>query len=384
MKILEITEFSSGHCGVWTRVLAESKELVKLGNDVTIFSSNIEKGTCKEVKSEENIGKIKIKRFKTSWLDKITSLFTKNVRMWFLIDWPFKEKVIEEQKQYNPDIIITHLLHPHSSNILHSINYFKKINPKLKVIIVPHAPFNIDRGFMLNLLTKIWRFGALRNKLNNFDKIIAITQWEMPYLKELGVKENKIVYIPNGIPDEFFKQKQVKETKDVLFLGRIAPVKDLETLILAAKLLPSIDFSIVGPAEEDYFKKIKGLINKNNISNVKIYPQINNINKKIEFIDKHKIFVLPSKREAMPQVLLEALSRGKIVISSNTDGGKEIIKDGKTGFLFDIGNYEQLANLIDRCLKENMSNIEKNAKKDAEKYKWSVLIKKIENAYGLG
>ena len=41
------------------------------------------------------------------------------------------------------------------------------------------------------------------------DKIIAITRWEIPILIKLGVKKEKIAYIPNGIPDEFFKQKKV-------------------------------------------------------------------------------------------------------------------------------------------------------------------------------
>ena len=58
MKILELTEFSAGGCGVWARVLRESKEFIKLGHKVTVFSSNIEKGSDKTVKCEDCIDNI--------------------------------------------------------------------------------------------------------------------------------------------------------------------------------------------------------------------------------------------------------------------------------------------------------------------------------------
>jgi glycosyltransferase involved in cell wall biosynthesis len=52
-----------------------------------------------------------------------------------------------------------------------------------------------------------------KSTINKFDKIIAITKWEYPYLKKLGLKENKISYIPNGIPEQFFSQKAKKPGK---------------------------------------------------------------------------------------------------------------------------------------------------------------------------
>jgi len=110
------------------------------------------------------------------------------------------------------------------------------------------------------------------------------------------------------------------------------------------------------------------------LKNVHILPAVYDLKRKIRLIDEHKLFVLPSKREAMPQVILEAMSRGRITLASDTDGAKEIIKNNKTGFIFPSGNYKELAKLIVKSLNGNRF-IENNAKKEAEKYSWKILIK---------
>lgn len=370
LRIIEVCPFSAGICGVWARVFQESREFVKLGASVIVLSSDIEKGTEKRCELQEIKEMIEISRFKSK-----PSLLSKNVKYWFENQhfWQLKPNTIKKIEETNPDIIITHLLHPHSASISRLVKALKRDNKKLKIFIVPHAPFNVKRGFILDIATNLWRKFSGMN-LNHFDKVIAITQWEIPYLLKLGIKRENIVYIPNGVPEEFFIQKKEKENASVLFLGRISSVKNIETLIGAAKLLPKINFSIVGAAEPEYKQKLENHIKEKRISNIKIYPPVYNLKEKIKLIDANRIFVLPSKREAMPQVLIEAMSRGKIVLASKTDGAKEIIKDGKTGFLFDIGNEKQLADLIEENISGN-KQIQKQAEKEAEKYSWRKLIK---------
>jgi len=358
LKILEICPFSAGICGVWTRVLGESKEFLDRGygvEDVQVFSSDIIKGTHEYAESREKISGVSIKRFKSK-----SSILSANVK---------KFNFADELIKLRPNIVITHLFHPHSFTAL-------AICRKLKIpcYLVTHAPFNVKRRFPLNLVSSFYNALKVKPKLNQFTKVIAITKWELPYLEKLGIKKDKIIHIPNGIPEEFFKQKKIKPKKDVLFLGRIAPVKNLEILLKTAKLLPEISFSIVGSAEKEYLEKLRIILKQENISNVTIYPPVYDINKKIKLIDEHRIFVLPSKREAMPQVLLEAMARNKLVIASKTDGAKEIIREGKTGFFFEMGDFKGLGNLIKSNLAGN-NKIQKSAENEAKKYSWKSLIK---------
>jgi len=360
LKILEICPFSAGIGGVWQRVQQEA-DLLSKNHEVKVFSSDIVKGKNELAPGTGWYGKVFIQRFphKKSFISKNVNIFN------------FKLELLN----YNPDIVITHLLHPHSFKALEACQ-----EQNIPCYLVTHSPFDVKRPFPLKMATSIFYKAKVKPEINQFTKIITITKWELPHLKKLGVSEDKLVYIPNGIPQEFFTQPFSKPTKDVLFLGRIAPVKNLETLLESASNLPKINFTIVGSAEPKYLEKLNKIIKKHNLSNVKILPPIYDMKKKIQLIDNHKIFVLPSNREAMPQALIEAMSRGKIIIASKTDGAKEILEDNKTGFLFDINNSKQLSSLIQQNLKTPLS-IQNNAKLRSKEFAWSKLIKKYEELF---
>lgn len=377
MKILEITAFSAGFCGVGTRVFAESELLAKAGHEVYIFSSDIKRGTgrIETAKRYEKINSVHVFRFPTK------GKFGQNTFFWDYEKAAFRLK---------PDIIICHAYRQYYSTKA------LKIARKLRVpcFLVTHAPF-LDkklRSFKLNLAVSIYDTFIGKRILNKYTKILTITKWEIPSLLKLGVKRDKIIYTPNGIPEEFFKQKKLKtKPKDILFFGRIAPIKDIETLLIAFKLYQKktndnkTNLHLVGPIEEPYGAHIVQLIEKLKLKDlVKIIPPILDLKEKIKLLDKYELFILPSKREGMPQALAEAMARGNLIISSRTDGGKELINHGETGFLFDIGQELQLAELIEKTIKlstKEKQKIRKNAAKYVEQFKWSKLIEKIKQIY---
>ncbi|MEK6919105.1 MAG: glycosyltransferase family 4 protein [Nanoarchaeota archaeon] len=366
MKIIQICEFSSGICGVWSRVYQESRELVKKGHKVYVLSSNVNKSTEEIVSSYESKDGIEIYRFpsKTGVFDKLLS---KNVTY-----FDFKKRLID----INPDVVITHLIHPHSFKALKICKILNK-----PCLLVTHAPFNVPRSFPLNIATKIY-YSLNKRKIKSFSKIIAITNWEVPYLLSLGVPKEKIVIIPNSINDYFFKQKtRAFLGKKVLFFGRVAPVKDIETLVKAfikvSKDYHKLNLDITGPVENGY-EKIKLL------SSQKIYfnKSVEGINEKIAVLQDCDIFVLPSKREGLPISLIDAMSLGKVVISSKTDGGKEVITDGINGFLFSIGDYEELSSKIEQVLKigsKEIKLIQKNSRIRAKDFESKKVINTLNN-----
>ena len=74
---------------------------------------------------------------------------------------------------------------------------------------------------------------------------------------------------------------------------------------------------------------------------------INFQNNPYNYLNMADVFILTSKFEGLPNVLLEAQTLKKYVISSNCPTGpKEILKNGKCGDLFPVGDYEKLAELI--------------------------------------
>ncbi len=371
MKILEVTNYSAGIDGVWTRVKEEAGLFATKGHEVRIFSTNAIKGSPNSIaQKEESFDNILIKRFPARKLGGES-----------FMTWDFSQ----EAEAWKPDVIIAHAYrHPHT---LQALQIGKKIGAR--VYLVTHAPFvpgNMTRSFFAKLAVMYYdSFLGPSRKLKDFDGIIAITHWEIPYLKNLGLPENKIHYIPNGIPEDFFTQKKSKEQSKILFLGRIARIKNLETLIEAFSLIqeeyPEMVLELVGPGEKEYLDSLQTLVREKNLDNKIFFPgAILELPKKIKKIDSARIFVLPSLREAMPQALIEAMAREKIVIASKNPGSLDLIIEGKNGYLFSVGNPRELAEKIREALAGNPGikflDMKKAAKKSVEQFRWKEVITK--------
>ena len=370
MKILELTNYSAGICGVWQRVKQESLLLSKK-HQVVVFSSNRTKGSEEIAPEEDRLGKVKILRFKATKLGGESYM-----------QWDFEKKALK----YAPDIIIAHSYrHQHTTKAIKVAEKLREGGEKCKVFLVTHAPFIEEgtRSIIANLIVNFYDLTIGKKNINKFDKILHITRWEIPSLEQLGVKKEKLFYSPNGIPEEFFLTKNSsKEENKILFLGRVSPIKNLETLIRALSKIndKKIKLEIVGPAEPAYKHKLLELIKKLSLENRVIFlPAIYDTKEKIKKIDTCKIFVLPSKRESMPQALIEAMAREKIVIASNNQGTAELIQDKKNGLLFN--SERELIDILNNLKKTNTGEIKKRARKTVVKFKWGKIIKDLEGLF---
>ena len=356
-KILILVHYSAGICGVWQRAKVEAIEFKKRGYDVYVFSSNATKGNNNLAKSEEIYEGIKIKRFP----------FKKLGGEGYL-KWEFEKQAIK----FKPDIIIAH-----SYRQIHTekaLKIAKKINAKC--FLITHAPFVKNRPFFPRIIVKIKDYF---NNLNKFDKVIAISRWEIPLLLKLRCKKDKIVYIPNSIPNEFFTHKKSKQEKKVLYLGRIHPRKDIGTLMKGFKnsnLEKTHQLEIVGLKEELYYNQLLNLKNRLNLKLTFTEP-IFDLTEKIKKIDSAEIMVLPSKFEPFGIVFLEAMARGKIVIATKTQGSEELITEGVNGLKFDIGDYLQLRSLLNNLNSKESKNLEKSLSKNACEFAKNFQVSKI-------
>lgn len=371
-RILELVNFSAGICGVWARAREESSRLSKSGYEVRVFSSKATKGESKLACENDNVANIKIKRFSFKKLGGES-----------FMSWNFKKEALK----FCPDIIICHSYrHLHTLGALEIKEELKKKGRNCKVFLVTHAPFERtdSRTFLQRVIISLYDLFIGKKTINKFDKIIAITKWEIPYLKKLGVKDSKLVYIPNGIPEEFFKLKnQAREENKIFFLGRIAPIKNIEVLIKAMNLIKDkkIILDLIGPAEEAYKAKLIELVKEQKLEQrVFFHEAVYDVKEKISIIDSHKIFVLPSKSEGMPQVLIEALARGKIIIGNNIPAIRDLILEGKNGYIFN-DNEKSLANKLDLITDKKNNQIQENAINSVREFNWKIIIKKIENLF---
>ena len=175
------------------------------------------------------------------------------------------------------------------------------------------------------------------------------------------------------------KNFQFQKKLKILNIGRFTDQKDQITLLKSLNIIKNkIDFeaSIVGRGNLKI--KLQNYIEKKNLQkSVKLYDFVEN---PYPLIKQSNLFVLTSKFEGLPNVLLESLVLKKFIISSNCHTGpKEILLNGKGGLLFKVGDYKQLAEKIvyfsknqKKCLKLSKNSIKGlkrfDFKKNLEKY----------------
>jgi glycosyltransferase involved in cell wall biosynthesis len=192
--------------------------------------------------------------------------------------------------------------------------------------------------------------------------VIAIADFTRRYLIEAyKIPAEKVALIYQGTDTERFRhsKRALKEAKNrypiqgnaspiLGSIGSFEPRKGhpvlFEALVEVAKnALPDVHLMMVGdgPDESKLRKMAKSLGLGRNVS---FFPFTDEPNYIYEQLD---MTILPSlNKEGLPNVLLESMSMGVPVVSSNIGGIPEIVIDGETGFMVEPGNIPALADAI--------------------------------------
>ncbi len=166
------------------------------------------------------------------------------------------------------------------------------------------------------------------------------------------------VVISNGIDTQLFSKvptdalfetwKLPRDTKNILFVGRLHPEKNVETLIRSIPLIlikeKKVHLYIVGPGyQKDELRRLAASLFID--SHITFFGKVTDA-ELIMAYNACDVFVLPSIAELEGMVVLEAMACGKpIVISDSTDSAsKYFVRDN--GFLFSMYNPQDLADKV--------------------------------------
>lgn len=223
-------------------------------------------------------------------------------------------------------------------DIVHTNTAVIDIGPALaKRLEVPHVWhlrefINLDMGFKPFLGWK-----HLKNKIRMSDATISITQ---AIAKHYGLMNDGNTSKHYILFDAIRTKKSIKRNENKLpqmvFLGQLAPHKGPDMAIRAFCLFaqghPEYRLLLIGtPIEEDYVQKLKEMVPESVKNQVFFMGYVNHPD---EILAQSTSLLMCSQNEAQGRVTIEAMLLGCPVIGLDKGGTREIIRHGKTGWLF--------------------------------------------------
>lgn len=244
---------------------------------------------------------------------------------------------------------------------------------RAKCVIFSHGSyFNMERGFRFfqkNILIKKGFVLYLKWILQNANQIFLLDRDSMrdytPYNSNLVQVSNSIV-CPN-LPEEMHILTDGK-IRELLFVGRLSKDKRVEPIIRAISDMPNLRLTIVGSGEE-YNHLIKYESSQVHFTGAVPPSEVK------KYMERADILVMNSAFEGIPMTILEAISYGLPVISTNVGGIGEVLHFGQDSEETD-GTAEGIQAAI-RRIAAYYELYSKNAYENSKTYDYRQVNKKV-------
>jgi glycosyltransferase involved in cell wall biosynthesis len=380
MRILQVNKYNYIRGGAEKYFIEITKELRELGHQVAIFS----------MKHPKNISSDFDKYFVSRISFNEAGLKNKAIGPFrILFSFEARRKFRRLVRDFKPEIIHIHnIYHQISPSILRvarkrkipvimHLHDYKLVCPNYQLLAHNKICYRCLGGKYYNCLQQkcfknsFWKsllatlemylhHRILKVYKKNINLFIAPSQFMKDTAVKFGWPENKIKVLYN------FSEKLENDLIDKagdngLYFGRLSKEKGIDVLLSALSLSNAkMRLKIIGSGPKE--DNLKEMVKKLNLVN-----QVEFLGPKFGAelfleVKKAKAIFLPSIwLENMPLTLLESLMLKKVVIAARTGGLPELVKDGETGFLFNRGDSQDLARVIDDLDNHNLLQIGEKA-----------------------
>lgn len=255
-----------------------------------------------------------------------------------------------------------------------------------------------------------YRIEGEKQVLRRADRIVVATLAELTQLRFLYKADaSKMVVIPPGvnvsrfypIPSDEAKMYIGLKPEDrmILFVGRIEPLKGVDTLLEAMSCLQMkesrpVHLAIIGgdpsasPEEMNVeMARLKNLCEVLGLDQSVVFLGVRDQDKLSYYYSAAEVVVMPSHYESFGMVALEAMACGTPVIASEVGGLAYLVRDGETGFTIPAEEPETLCEKLSWLLNDDELHAKMSAQAAAyaQDYAWEKIARQIVEVYeGLG
>lgn len=236
----------------------------------------------------------------------------------------------------------------------------------------------------------LWLAGGLaeRRVLPGADMVIVLTQAAADRMLGEGLPDSRIRVIPPGYDPDLFTAVTPDPFPHLLrprvaYIGRIAPQKDVATLVEAfGRVREQACLLIVGdgpgrPAAEQQVLRSGSLAERVHFAGFLPHRQIPAVMRHVDLL------VLATRYEELPSSLVEGMAAGLPVVASRIGGIPALVDHDVNGLLVPPGDAGALAAAITRVLTEpgTAARLSAAARRTAEGYAWPTLARQVATVY---
>jgi len=236
--------------------------------------------------------------------------------------------------------------------------------------------FNFKRIIINFILKILYKFS-----LKSSTAIIFQNPDDRLLFNNLNLTNNKKTYIVNGsgVDTDFFFPTSLPIEPKFLMLSRLVADKGVMEYCEAAREIrskfPDVKFQLAGAFDSNpsgiKYDQIKKFIDNRDIEYL---GHVDNVR---ELLNKCRFYVLPSYREGTPRSVLEAMSVGRPIITTDTVGCRETVIDGLNGLLVQVKSKSSLVDSIKKMLEFDDVKINEMAKQSIKLVRQKYDVSKV-------
>jgi len=255
-----------------------------------------------------------------------------------------------------------------------------------------------------------FRLDTENRLLRDTDCVVAATQAELAQFQWLyHADTRRVVVIPPGVDTSRFYPIPSDEAKEfvgvprdrnmLLFVGRVEPLKGIDTLLEAMALLKqqgALDrhpmcVAVIGGDPDagpdritDEMGRLKTMSASLDIEDVVTFLGKRDQDTLQYYYSAAVAVVVPSHYESFGLVALEAMACGRPVVASETGGLAFLVRDNETGFHVPAGDAQAMADRLRRLVEDEVlrTRLGRQAAEYARNYAWPLIADQILSLYG--
>jgi len=364
LKILQVY-YEPLLSGQTTHVQSLSKGLVLRGHDVTVVLPDI------------------LRAISSEYMDAGVKVVSLPMRKLF---WPMKSIIaflnLLQRERYE-------IVHVHSQEAGVMARCLSWLGRAQKIFYTPQT-IDIRQSQWHNLYILLECKLALIT-----DRIFSVNQADAKRMIKWGIPAEKVRVVPNGIELSQFENLQDRDDicrrlglnpdcPVIMQVGRLSPQKDPEMFLKGARYVLSgiTEAQLVWIGEGPLFMEVKSEVESFRLQD-KIHL-VGRINQAYHCLAAADVVTSTSRWEGLPYSILEAMACSKPVVSTAVNGCSEVVINGKTGYLVEVGDaFGWAKSIIHLIADPQQAQLMGSAGKRLveEKYSLSMMLSQIEQAY---